>query len=226
MEKITIDEVINKAKAVLIETGSHMPQLIVEDRENKIIMVVIADMPSHREEKEKLRLGVKNLIRMHGSKRYFVIMEAWMCTIKSGEKLFRMPNRDVDRIETLIVSEFAETKELTRMFPFRRETFHNKDKIIFEKEMASQTDTASMWNIWADEDKVNKLHNESVEKINDAFVRRVAKNLSDKHMKEFFAEETTEGKIKVFKKIIREARIKFDGQSKTILEDVTKDNDF
>lgn len=230
MTKITLETVVDIAKKVLVKQGNHTAQLIIEDREGKILMLILADMPLG-EGKEKLRHAVMNLIKLHGSKRYFVIMETWMSAIKPGEKMFRMPIRDVDRTEALVVSEFTEDKELTRIIPFRREilrnreTLRNKDKIIFEKELPPQTNVSSRWNIWADEDKINKLHDRSVKDIDSAFVRKLVKYLSAKHKEEFFKEETAEGRMKILRKMLGQAKEIFDNQDKTILEDVTKDRE-
>jgi len=101
------------AKEVLVDTGQHSTQLMVERKlVNKIemnIMVLLYD----DDKKEDMLKNLRFLINNGSVDRYFFITEAWM-----SKDIYTMPSKADDKEEVLVVSEF------------RRD---NRNKILYNK---------------------------------------------------------------------------------------------
>lgn len=220
MEKkeVCIKDVIGMAKEVLRTTGSHNLQFLGVDKDNKVIMAMLLFRTDR--EKEMAVEMVRKLVKAHSIKKYWIIMEAWKSEIRKGEKLYRRAKRDINRIECLIVSEFNSDLGVACVcIPFNRVD----DKIVFEKEQITQ-ESHSIWNVYLEKKGIDERFDKDIKELNDAFIKKLAHNVSEKYKKEFFEAKTPEERIGVLRKVIADGKKAFDDQKKTILEDPDKED--
>jgi hypothetical protein len=167
------------------------------------------------EEKRKMFKIIRNTVEKLNSQRYLVIMECWMSKQTLGDKLYRRPKLDADREEGLMISECKKDRTgKTIYYPFKRvnEKIVWLDKVELDK-------GHSMWDVFIEEGAVQEIMDKTIEKVDDAFFKKTAKELSDKHKDEFFATEDPNERMKILLRIMTEGIEKVEDQKKTMLED-------
>ena len=209
---ICIKKIIEGAKSTLETTGKHIPQFLGVGDKGMIMATIVMD--SDTEKKIAIEF-VRSIVKKNNIKKYWIIMEAWKTEIKLGEKLFRRAKRDVDRTECLIITEYnSDMKVISVMVPFK----WVDDKLIFEEEHTT-TEQHSPWNVYLEAKGINERLDKHIHDVNDAFIKKMSKGLSDKYKDEFFKTTSGEEKMKVLLKVIKEGKQKIDDQKKTIFED-------
>ncbi len=213
MKQFCIKDVIEKAKKVLISTGKHIPQFIGYSKEGLIVGVL---MFNNSDEGDMAIDFVRKTVSSNNIKRYWIIMEAWKTNIKPGEKIFRGARRDIDRTECLVISEFnSDMKNIVVCISFKRVD----NKIVFEKEQTTK-ESHCMWNVYLEKEGVRERMNKDIQDINDAFIKKMSKDLAHKYKDDFSKAKSKEEIMKVVFKAIIEGKKKIDDQKKTMFEDV------
>jgi len=217
MKQFCVKDVIEQAKDTLITTGKHIPQFIGYSDKGLIVGVI---MFGNDEEKEMTIDFIREKVSSNNIKKYWVIMEAWKSNIKPGEKIFRCASRDIDRNECLLVSEFnSDMKNIVVCIPFKRVD----GKIVFEKEQITK-DSYTMWNVYLEKEGIQERMDRSIQDINDAFIKKMSKDLAHKYKDEFSKVKSKEEIMRVVLKALIEGKKKIDDQKKTMLE-VVEDED-
>jgi len=216
-KELCIKEVVEGAKCVLRITGKHKPQLIGLGKEGLVLAILLFETDR---EKDMAVEEVRRLVKLHEIRKYWIVMEAWKTELKPGEKMFRRAKQDIDRKEVLIINEFtSDLKNICVCIPFRWEG----EELIFDKEAIS-TESHSIWNVYLERQGIDERFEKDVKEINDAFLKKLAHNVSEKYEKEFFEAKTPEEMMAVLKKVISDGAKAISDQKKTILEDPDKDD--
>lgn len=205
-------DVIDMAKDILKSTGKHIPEFIAETDKGLILATLVFNSDLERAKRID---SLRSLVTSKGIKKYWVIMEAWRAKINAEEKMFRRAKQDLDREEVLIITEFSnDLKSSCVTIIFKRVN----NEIVFEKEEI-QNDFDSIWNVYLEREGIDEKMDKMISEINEKFLSKMAKDLSDKYKKEFFEAKTQEDKCKILTRIIKEGKEIIDNQKKTILED-------
>lgn len=202
-KKIQIDDVIDMAKQVLVASGKHSPQLIIEDKQGALHIVV---MQFDTKTRDLTVRQIREMVYRLDSERYFVIMEAWMSIIDAKKKLIRAPRYDVDRKEILMISEYRKDMDNKAIgFPFHRE----KGEIIFDEPMGMGrdkiTEIASLWNAFVELEGVEERMQKGMEEAKEQFFESVAKQIFEKFKPRLEKAKTKEDRAKILKEIFQEA---------------------
>jgi hypothetical protein len=207
-----IKDVIEGAKATLKLSGRHIPQFIGIGQQG--LIMAILEFGSDKEKDMAVEF-VRGLVKKESIKRYWIVMEAWKSEIKLGEKMFRRAKHDIDRIECLIINEFtSDIKEVCICIPFRWEG----KEVIFEEEQIAEGST-SIWNVYLEKEGIDERFDKSEKEVNEAFLRKLSHNVSEKYKKEFFDAKTPKERMIVLKKLIADGTKAILDQKKTMLED-------
>ena len=209
---ICIKNIVEGAKLTLETTRKHLPQFMGVGDKGMIMATIV--MGSDIEKKMAIEF-IRGIVKKNSIKKYWIVMEAWKTEMKLGEKIFRRARRDVDRTECLIVTEYnSNMKIISVMIPFKKVD----DKFVFEEEHTS-TEQHSPWNVYLEAKGINERLEKHIHDVNDAFIKKMSKNLSDKYKDEFFKADTLEKREAVMIRMIKEGKQIIDDQKKTILED-------
>lgn len=220
-KETTFEVVKNTAIDVLTKRGHHAPQLIIEFEKagKKELAIVIIPMPSGTP-KEKIRQFVKSLIldEFH-SKRYWMIMEAWLSVVNKGELPFIPASRNIDRKSVLVLSEFnSDLTTKSAVIPFKKEG----EVITFEEELPEEKvkEMKSMWNAYVEEEGIAEGMDKEAAAMNKAFFKRVSKELAKKYFPKFNSANSDEEQDKALKEMLKEAKSRMAEVGKKVLEDV------
>lgn len=109
MTEITIDRIVELAKAWLFENGEHPPALWLQSGDGQLTFAMIADLADTFEwrRSQLYTFGRRYALQASGLKRVFFVSEAWMSRIDEddyGAGNYTMPSRDPQRIEILVVA--------------------------------------------------------------------------------------------------------------------------
>jgi len=162
---MNIDDIILKAKEIMKDEGEHKP-LVVSTINNKLALFPLTFEDD--DEKEEMRVALREFIREHKLKKYWTIMEGWY----SSNIHVSSPKRDVNRKEALIIGEFSEDnpKGVSVMIPFTKK----EGKIIFGKEERTN-DFTSKWNFFMEEIPKDELDYIHEKKRREDIVKRIEK---------------------------------------------------
>jgi hypothetical protein len=119
-----INQIEQIAKDVLVSSGKHSLQLIVERMTVAKVEVNLFILSYDDEQKEKMLKSLRLLINNGSVNRYFMVTEAWM-----SKDLYTVPSKASDREEVLVICEFNRDSE-------KNKTLFNKftrvdNKIVF-----------------------------------------------------------------------------------------------
>ena len=155
---ISFDEIASNAKEHVLQSGEHLPTLILE-ADNKIVVGQIPDMPeSHGERIELMRILGETAARsgkVNQLQQVFMISEGWMRMAANGKEPEMPPSMDPERKEVLIISlrNVRENSKQIKLFEMIRD---QNDQVIDLNEIVPN----------------EKINDESVEvPLLDAFVR-------------------------------------------------------
>ena len=222
-EELTIEWVIKQAKLILETTGKHLSQIIANTNvDGKKELAIIAMPLATEKEKETAIAGLRAFVKNMNVDKYWFITEAWMSSFEKGKKLYRPASRDVDRKEVLIVMEFC--RDMTQkciIIPFKRED----KRIIFEKEVSTDKDRSSRWNVFLEREGLDEKMTKFADKIDDSYFRRLAKEMTKKYLDKFNNAKTAEEKMNLLKQMVQEGKEEMLKQNKTILEKVEDDEE-
>ncbi len=113
---LTLDEVTQNAKEMLLAKGKQPPTLLLEG-EQRILAVLLEDLVDTHQGRMRQMFVVGFAVTQGGGvgklKQAFFISEAWMNSAKPGDTRAVLPSQDPKRREVLLVSNF---------FPDDRET--------------------------------------------------------------------------------------------------------
>ena len=77
-----------------------------------------------------------------------------------------------------------------------------------------------MWNVYLEKEGVQERMDKHIQNINDAFTKKMSKDLAHKYKDDFSKAKSKEEMMKVVFKALVEGKKKIDDQKKTMLEDV------
>ena len=217
MRETTIADISKIAKQSLTLRGKHIPQFTCIDNKGKVSLILTPF--KNDDKKEKIRDMISAFVKNKNIVKYFFVTEAWLTKIETGTKIFRRASIDKDRIEVLQILEFNKdlrTNELTI-------EFSKKDgKIILGKEhLVENTQTlgnSSLFNVYLEKEGYDERVKNIQQEMNEAFLRRMSKELSHKFKDEFYNAKTDEEKFKVLNKIIKEGHKEMEKQKETIIK--------
>ena len=131
--QISFDEIASNAKEHLLESGEHLPALILE-ASNDIFVGEIPDVPgTHGDRMELMRLlgeSAANGGKVGQLSQVFMISEGWMSMGAKDKPAVMSPSEDPNRKEVLIVSSINILEDMKRIELF--EIFRDENKKVID----------------------------------------------------------------------------------------------
>jgi len=215
----TIKEFTESAKQELKDSHSIMPKVfaITPDKQMVVMMMMFKD----NKEKEIIRAQVKDLIIKNKCEEYIIVMETWLSQVnveKNPEEALMQPRLNPKKKEAIMITHIKKGEK-----PMMGATVFEmnlKDEYIFEETicMDDSGKTYSYWDIFQDENEVEKEMHESKIKAREQLIKNVSKELSGKFYQKFKVAKTEAEILEVLKEMIEEGRHKIEDKTK-VLED-------
>lgn len=194
-------QITQTAKNVLLENGSHSPQIMIPTKEGMLVMLCLF---SNYEEKKKLRDTIKKQITELKIDNYFFIAESWVTLgDKDNPKYLARPSRMVERQEALVITEFRrDLKGKGVLIPFEKK----KGKIRFKKKIDLPPGSSnSLWDVYVDEEEVQREMDRGISENNQKVIDNIKKELLNKYSKKLKEAKTAEEEVKIIKELVKEA---------------------
>jgi hypothetical protein len=104
----SIQDVVQRAKEVLLKDGYHIPTVIAEGDKQAIITQIDKLAPTHNERTQQmfvLGFALARQADIGTLEQAFLITEAWMSVAREGTLPEVMPSQDPERREILIIAQ-------------------------------------------------------------------------------------------------------------------------
>ena len=203
---------LKEAKEQLIKDGKIMPKVMAISKDNNIIFIPTPFQTDA--EKDLVRDMLQKTILLMDIKEYYCIQEIWLSQ-PNKNRIQTRARRDIDRKEAITIMKFTPTSAESILSIFKKDI---KGKFTFEDIEAGQWQQGSSnyWDVFNYNQEVIAMQ---INSHNQEVIKGLAKEVSGKFEKEFFACKTGEERMKVFCKIIKEGERMKQEQDKMQLED-------
>lgn len=107
-EPLTMTDVSQEAREVLLREGQHLPTVIVEGFHRRVVMRLVGVPPTHPQRLAQMFAAGYQLAErgdLGGLRQVFHISEAWLSRAEPGEALELPPSQDPQRHEVLVISQ-------------------------------------------------------------------------------------------------------------------------
>jgi hypothetical protein len=143
----SFEEVISKAKEMMLRDGAHDPILIIDGGGNLAFMQ-IPDLPESPKEKSWLLQSLGQMAAKNGIayqlNQVFMVTEGWLSMPNKNDGTEIRPSRDPNRKEVLIISgaQVIEEKKFARIFEILRDRDQHVvelEEVLFKQQQAELT---------------------------------------------------------------------------------------
>jgi hypothetical protein len=215
-----IKEFTVAAKQELEDSHSITPKIfaIMPDK----TMAIFLMMFKNTKEKEVIRDNIKKLILEKGCEEYVIVMETWLSQVnveKNPEEALMQPRLNPKKKEAIMITHIKKgdkPKMGATIFEMNLKNEYVFDETII---MDDGGQTFSYWDIFQEENEVDKEMHESKIKAREQLIKNVSKELSGKFYQKFKAAKTEAEILDVLKDMIEEGRHKIEEKTMT-LEDM------
>tara|TARA_Y100000310_G_scaffold267782_1_gene279963 strand:+ start:5123 stop:5788 length:666 start_codon:yes stop_codon:yes gene_type:complete len=220
IKQLTIENILEQAKKVLVSNGKHIPQIIGVNKEGKMLIIVF---PFNEESREIALQSVRKFVVENNIVRYFTIIEGWLTEqkIDDGAKPYIQPSLNVDRKECLVVTEYSKFNNPRGITVIFKRDINNK--VVEFSEPVSSDNHQTVWNVFNNLKEIRENQNKRIDSSNEQFIKNIIKQTIRKNREKLKKVKSEEEFKKIVAEHIEEIQSSIDDyKRKHTLEDIHK----